>query len=307
MNSISNVYIVGLGAVGSMVASKLHNKNLCDLKVVVDAERKKRYVSDGIYVNEKKYNFNFVSPEATKASADLIIVAVKSKDLEHTISMIKPFMGEHTCILSLLNGIDSESVLGLQFGMEHMLYSFIVATDTVRIKNRTNYTNVGRIVFGEQTPPIITPRVQIIKALLEDSGIPVEIPKDIIREMWWKFMLNVGLNQTSAILRAPYGIYQKSKAAQFFMRDACIEVLTIAKKKGINLTSEDIENYTSLIGGLSAEGKTSMLQDVEACRITEVETFAGSVIKMGKETDTLTPVNEILYKILKITEETYPV
>lgn len=302
MIEMTNVYIAGLGAIGSMIASRLH-KNCC-LKVIVDTGRKQRYTEDGIYVNEVKHDFEYITPEDNEAPADLLIIAVKNRHLDQTIKAIRPFVVKNTCILSLLNGIDSENIIGSQFGMEHMLYSFIVATDSVRMKNRTNYTNVGKIVFGEKNSEI-TPRVKAVKALFEKSMIGVEVPEDIIREIWWKFMLNVGINQTSAVLRAPYGLYQISETARSLMRDACMEVLMIAEKKKINLTNEDINKYFQLINGLSADGKTSMLQDVEAGRITEVETFAGAVIRMGKEFGISTPVNEILYKMIKTIEESY--
>jgi len=299
---MTNVYIAGLGAIGSMIASRLQ-KNCC-LKVIVDAGRKKRYTEDGIYVNDEKYDFDYITPEDNGAQADLLIIAVKNRHLDQTINLIRPFVGKDTSILSLLNGIDSEHIIGNRLGMEHMLYSFIVATDSVRVKNRTIYANVGKIVFGEKNSEI-TPRVSAVKTLLENSGIGVEVSGDITREIWWKFMLNVGLNQTSAVLRAPYGIFQKSETARSLMRDACMEVLMIAQKKKINLTYEDIEKYIQLINGLSADGKTSMLQDVEAGRITEVETFAGAVIRMGKEFGIPTPVNETLYKMIKVIEENY--
>jgi 2-dehydropantoate 2-reductase len=151
----------------------------------------------------------------------------------------------------------------------------------------------------------VKPVLSAVKTLLERSGIGVEVPCDITREIWWKFMLNVGINQTSAVLRAPYGVYQKSESARSLMRNACMEVLNIAQKKKINLTNEDIDNYFRIINGLAANGKTSMLQDVEAGRGTEVETFAGAVIRMGKELDIPTPVNEILYAMIKTIEGTY--
>lgn len=302
MINMTNVYITGLGAIGSMIASRLQ-KN-CRLKVIVDAGRKKKYSEEGIYVNEEKYDFDYITPYDTEPPADLLIIAVKNRHLEQVIETIRLFVGKNTSILSLLNGIDSEQIIGNRFGMEHMLYSFIVATDSVRVKNRTHYTNVGKIVFGEKNSEI-TPRVTAVKSLLESSGIGAETPGDIIKELWWKFMLNVGINQTSAILRAPYGLYRKSEAARALMRDACMDVLAIAQKKNINLTTEDIEKCFRIINGLAADGKTSMLQDVEACRETELETFAGTVIRMGKELGIPTPVNETLYMMIKVIEESY--
>ncbi|HBR28114.1 MAG TPA: 2-dehydropantoate 2-reductase, partial [Firmicutes bacterium] len=124
-------------------------------------------------------------------------------------------------------------------------------------------------------------KVLAVKELFDRTGVPYTIPVDMMRELWWKFMMNVGVNQVSAILKAPYGVFQRVKEAQELMMMACGEVLQIAEKIGINLTAGDIEEYLRVIGGLASEGKTSMLQDVEAGRKTEVESFAHTVVALG--------------------------
>jgi 2-dehydropantoate 2-reductase len=53
-----------------------------------------------------------------------------------------------------------------------------------------------------------------------------------------------------------------------------------------------------VLSNQSPDGKTSMLQDVEAGRKTEVEMFAGKVIELGKCLDIPTPVNEILFQTI---------
>ena len=117
--------------------------------------------------------------------------------------------------------------------------------------------------------------------------------------------MNVGINQTSAILRAPYGVYQKQKEARELMQMACREVVQISEQAGIGLTEESIGRYFGIVNNLSPEGKTSMLQDVEAGRRTEVEIFAGTVIEMGRKYGIPTPVNDVLYHMLHIIEQNY--
>jgi 2-dehydropantoate 2-reductase len=125
----------------------------------------------------------------------------------------------------------------------------------------------------------------------------------MIRIMWWKFMINVGINQASAILRAPYGVFQASPYAQQIMESAMREVLVIAASKGINLVEADIQEWYAFLNTLDPKGKTSMLQDIEAGRKTEVEIFGGKVLEMGKETGIQTPVNEILFHAIKVIED----
>ena len=77
------------------------------------------------------------------------------------------------------------------------------------------------------------------------------------------------------------------------------EVITLAEKERVQLSKEDIKDWETVLFGLNPEGKTSMLQDVEAHRKTEVEMFAGKVIELGKRHNVHTPVNQKLFDLIK--------
>ena len=116
-------------------------------------------------------------------------------------------------------------------------------------------------------------------------------------------MINVGMNAPSAALSAPYGIFQTSKHAQAIMEAAMYEVIALAQAAGINLTDQDIEDWYTVLKTLRSDGKTSMLQDVEAGRQTEVDIFAGKMIELGHHYNIPTPVNEMLFHALKVIEQ----
>ena len=73
----------------------------------------------------------------------------------------------------------------------------------------------------------------------------------------------------------------------------------------MNLTHEDIKRFNEILLGLNPQGKTSMLQDVEAGRKTEVEMFAGKVIALGRQYNVPTPVNQRLFDLIKEIEAKY--
>lgn len=116
-------------------------------------------------------------------------------------------------------------------------------------------------------------------------------------------MLNVGVNQISAVLKAPYGELIREEYTKELMFDASREVVEISRKAGIPLSEEDIQKYAQIIATLSPEGKPSMLQDVEAGRKTEVEIFSGTVIDLGRKYVVATPVNDMLFRLLKAIEQ----
>jgi 2-dehydropantoate 2-reductase len=97
------------------------------------------------------------------------------------------------------------------------------------------------------------------------------------------------------VLRAPYAVFQAAGEARELMDAAMREVVHLAGKAGVDLAEADIRGFDPYLFRLSPQGKTSMLQDVEAGRKTEVEMFAGRVIELGRRYDVPTPVNRSLF------------
>jgi 2-dehydropantoate 2-reductase len=189
--------------------------------------------------------------------------------------------------------------------MEKVLYAVSVGIDALREGNRVNYRNQGKILFGEATNTFLTDRVKRIQALFDKAGIIYETPADMMRVMWWKFMINVGINQASAVLRQPFLAFQTSAEARNLMESSMREVIRLSEKAKVNLTEEDINRFNEILMGMNPEGKTSMLQDVEAGRKTEVEMFAGKVNALGRQYNVLTPVNQKLFDSIKEIEAKY--
>ncbi|MEN0054848.1 MAG: ketopantoate reductase family protein [Mucilaginibacter sp.] len=300
---IATVYILGLGALGSLYAARLYDMDPASVKIIADANRITAFKQDGIIVNGKRYDFTYVSSDdEVPAPADLIIIAVKSHQLSSAIQDIKPFVGQDTVVISLLNGISSEEIIGAEIGMEHLLYAYGVGMDAVRMGNTVNYKFPGWIYFGEKRNEVYSERVTAVKTLFEKADIPFKIPADMQRALWAKFMMNVGINQASAVLKAPYGVFQQNEEARKLMITAANEVLSIGKKAGVGVDQTDIDGFLGIVKGLNPAGKTSMLQDIEAGRKSELGIFAGQVIELGKKFDVPTPVNEALFNIISAIE-----
>ena len=308
MKKIDKVYISGLGAIGGAYGSIFFNYNPESVAVIADKKRIAAYQEKGIVINNKEYSFNYSSPEEKNHKADLILIAVKYHQLEQAVKDIKNYVREDTIILSLLNGITSEEIVAKEYGADRILHSFVVAIDAVREDTSINFSSIGKIVFGANTETKTETEnkkhmVDSVKDFFDRAGVTYTIPENIIRELWWKFMMNVGLNQVSAILNAGYGVFQSIKEARDLMEAASMEVVSIAEKAGINLCRDDIYKCFEIINTLSPMGEPSMLQDIKAGRKTEVEMFSGTVIELGERYNIDTPVNKMLFNMIKTLEQ----
>ncbi|HMI64069.1 MAG TPA: ketopantoate reductase family protein [Puia sp.] len=302
-NHIDSVHILGLGAMGSMYAGKLYDMSPDSVKIIAGQHRIKALSRSGITINGKPYAFNYVEPgDRSQPPASLIIIAVKSPQLGEAIRDLRPFVGKDTIVISLLNGISSEDIVGKEIGMQHLLYAYGIGMDAVREGYTVTYANGGRIVFGEKHNEVVSGRVQAVKDLFERANISCQVPVNMEKAMWAKFMMNTGINQVSAVLKASYGVFQQEGEARRLMLAASEEVLTLSRQIGIGLGIADVQEFLRTLDTLHPSGKTSMLQDIEAGRRTEVDLFAGTVIQMGKKYNVETPVNETLYRIIMAIE-----
>jgi 2-dehydropantoate 2-reductase len=275
------------------------------IRIIADKERIMRYSQNPLSVNGKMYEFKFVEPCEKASPPDLILVSVKYNNLLQAIKDIRGHAGEHTIALSLMNGIDSEEIIGRELGIDNMLYSVCVAIDAVREGNSIRYSSFGRLDFGEKANTTHSPRVEQLKDLFDRASIPYTVPEDMLKALWWKYMVNVGVNQVSAVLKAAYGVFDKVTEARELMEEAMREVIALSAKVGTNLNEDDMIEYKRVLKSLSPEGKTSMLQDVEAGRKTEVEMFSGVVCKLGERYGVETPVNRVLFKMIRAIEGMY--
>ncbi len=296
---MKQVTIIGRGAVGALYGSILHKylgpENVCFL---VDEKRKQRYANQSILVNNEEIAFRYATPQEAGIS-DLVIVATKNHNINEAIELMKPVVGKDTAILSLLNGIESEQVLGSAFGYEKILYSFAVGLNAVHEGNKISFTQAGRIVFGEKDNRE-TDRLKAIKKLFDDAGVGYEVPENIERNLWNKFMLNTAYNTISGLLGARY-VYLNQPAVRTLAKQVCQEVQAVGKAEGVDLPDSLVEQNHKLVISLG-QGKTSMCQDMEAKRKTESQWFTGTIVKLGLKHHIPTPVCETLSLLVQAKE-----
>jgi 2-dehydropantoate 2-reductase len=297
--SIETIAVIGAGALGAAYAGMLYEMDNRCVSFVAGGNRYEKLSRSGMIVNGKQYNIPVLRPDDLSPPADLLIVAVKYHQMQDALRDMKNRVGEETTIISVMNGLDSEEQLGSVYGPEKVLYTIAVGIDALREENRINYARQGKITFGEAKNIILTERVKRVQELFNKAGIIYETPPDMIHAIWWKFMVNVGINQASAVLRAPFSVFQTSPAAINLMQSAMREVIMLSEKTGVNLTDEDIETFTKVLRNINPLGKTSMLQDIEAGRKTEVEMLAGKVIELGRKLNVPTPINQQLFDAIR--------
>lgn len=305
MKKIEKVTLIGLGAMGVFFAPRISEHLGADFRILADGARKDRLEHRGVTVNGVNYRFPIITPELKDDPADLVIIAVKGYDLDQAIEDIRNQVGKDTIILSVLNGVESEKKVAAAFGEDHLLYSYMRISVVMKDGKTEFDPHKGLIHFGEMKNDAenLSEKVLAVKELFDICDIDYKIDEDMLRGIWFKFMCNVGENMTCAMFGVPFGAFQKSDHANYIRRAAMDEVILLANKMGIDLGQSDIDRQEHTMGRLPYGNKPSTLQDLESGKKTEVDMFAGTVVRLGKELGIKTPVCEMFYHGIHILEE----
>ena len=298
---IRSVAILGAGAVGSYLLWGLTDKPGVTVSVVAEGARADRLRRAGCTINGKTYRPQVLNP-AQAHGADLLIVALKYGALRGALDDIRAIAGENTTVMSLMNGVDSEEIIGEAVGDTHVLPALIKVASH-RTEDGVFFdpdTTIG-IIYGEPQPPFDSPRVQAVADLFDGTGLHYQTIVHIREEIWSKFRLNVCNNLPQAILGAGVGCYRDSIHMQAISDGLRRELEAIAAAKGIDLSLVDSAvSYGSLV---KPTARYSTLQDLDAHRHTEIEMFSGALIRMGQELGIPTPYNEYTYHMIRAMEE----
>lgn len=289
---MKKILICGLGAVGLTYAVKF--KSSSELKILVDEERYKRYTQNKPVFNGVEQMFDYILPSDKSFQPDLIIIAVKAQGLESAIENIKNFVHKDVIIISLLNGISSEEKIQETYSEVKVLKSYFIGHSAVRNGNSVTQDGVGEIVVEKSSK---------LKEIFDEFKINYKMPEDIIYSMWLKYTMNLFSNQVSAILNMSFGELKRNSAFIDFAKKIIAEARLVAEKKGVQNLENLEKDALDFLQKMCDEGKTSMLQDVLAGRKTEVEIFAGEIIRLGNLYGIPTPCNQVLYDLIKIVEE----
>ena len=301
---IRTAALIGLGAIGSYLAGNLQTVLGDNLRIVAGGSRRQRLERDGIVINGVPHRFHLVDPEEPMEPADLVIVITKMTGLDQALLDVRNQVGPDTILMAPLNGVESEERMASVYGWERILYS-LVRVSVVMDGNQVSYNpDIAAVEFGEKRNEApYTERVRLVKELFERAGMRPVIQPDMEKAIWMKFVCNVSENQVAAVLGIPFGAWGTSEYANRLRVMTAAEVIAIARKKGIDIEEDYAVRHLGHLKKVPFLNKPSTLQDIEHGRKTEVESFAGAVIRLGKETGVATPYNTFLYDAIRTLEE----
>jgi len=299
----NRIGIVGAGAIGCSLGSAFYeaygSDRICYLAKRGRAEKLRR---EGVTINGKQIFFPVYS-QPDEQGLDLLIVCVKNYSLEDTIVDIRNLVAPRTVILPLLNGVTAVERLREAFPHNVVPYGIVMRTDAERIGQNITVSVRGEVQIGSDCGEELPIDLEELRSVFTGAGIDSHVYHNMRYMLWRKWMINIGSNQVSVLTGAKFKYFGAYEEIIILVRDAIQEILDISRKMNIGLTDKDREDIIQILINYPPEKKTSMLQDIEAHRRTEIDYFAGTVMMLGEKVDVPTPVNRVLYYAIKAKEK----
>jgi 2-dehydropantoate 2-reductase len=219
--------------------------------------------------------------------ADFAIVLVKSWQTERIAKHIADYLKPDGFVISLQNGLGNAELLGDR--ASHC------ATAEGATLIGPGHVRVG----GSGTTHIVAPEwaVEILKSAGFDCCRCR--PDEIEGLLWGKLLVNCGINALTALLRVPNGELLKRADAENLMIRAAQECACVAQARGIRLPFPDPAVRVKEVAKQTETNRSSMLQDILRGAPTECDAINGAVAREGKKLDVPTPVNEILWRLVR--------
>ncbi len=291
--------ILGSGAVGFALASFIY-LNDSDKVFICTKEKYLNRVKNGIVVNNKKYDVKYTSEDVM----DYLFVCVKNYDLEKSFDDINKFIDKNTVIIPILNGICAHDVLRKKFLLNKVLYGMIKIEANMKEDYSVITSNVYTLALGEKynvaEPSYLKPLLEVLKR----ANINYKVFDDMEREIWMKWMLNIGINQISALTDSNYNELRHPYLKEI-MLNLFLEIVSLAKVCGVNIVQKDAYDLIDYIESKASDRYTSMAMDFKLKKKNELEYFSGYALKLAEEHRVSLPTNEMIYKLLKAISDNY--
>lgn len=301
------IAVLGAGAMGCLYGGLLAEANnqvwLIDIwKEHVDIINQK-----GLKVEDKNGERVIKNIKATinpneVGIVDLILVFVKSTITDKAVEGAKSVIGENTIILTLQNGLGNIEKIAAVSKEENIIAGTTAHGSTLLKPGKIRHAGKGITVIGEIDGKK-SERIKVVKELFDKSQIETILTENALGVIWDKLLVNVGINAITALTELKNGELLEFKETEELLENAVSEGQNIAKAKGINLICEDPIDHTKKVCSLTANNKSSMLQDIMNKRKTEIDMINGAIVREGRKLGISTPINLALTNLIKIKEK----
>lgn len=298
------VAVFGAGGIGGYFGGRLAQAG-ADVVFIARGAHLDALQQRGLKVESLAGDFTLPAVRATGDPAsvgevDLVIIAVKSWQLDQALAALRPLVGRHTTLLPLLNGVEAADRAAELYGRDRVIGGLCSLISMVAGPAHIKHVGADPLIRIGELDKQVSPRVRAIQGLFAAAqGVTVEVPDDIHVALWNKFLLIAPWSGIGAVTRAPIGVTRSVPETRDLLLRSMREVLRVALARGIAMDEDAaIPAAMTFIDSLPYSGTASMQRDIMEGRRSELESQTGAVVRLGAASQTATPVNAVIYAAL---------
>jgi 2-dehydropantoate 2-reductase len=290
------IAVVGSGAMGSLFGGMLAEAGEDVTLVDVWEEHVKAINERGLRVKgvggERAIRVSATTNPAEVGSVDLALIFVKSYDTEKAAGDALPMASGGTVFLTLQNGLGNAEKISEAVGSHRVVVGVTAQGSTLLGPGEIYHAGVGATTIGELNG-IETARILRIKEAFSRAGMTTELSDSVLGAIWSKVLVNVGINALTALTGLRNGELLAFPEIKGVMRRAVLEALDVAEANEVRIAGDPVEKVYE-VAEATAANRSSMLQDIDRGRRTEIGAMNGAIVEMGRRLGVDTPVNEAL-------------
>lgn len=292
------ILVVGAGAIGGYFGGRLLEKGE-DVTFLVRSKRKEILERTGLNIEsvhgDCRLNPKLVTKEEADSSYDVVLISTKSYQLSGAIEDVRPFVGEGTMILPLLNGISHIDQLVEAFGEKAVIGGLCFVESTLDGDGTIIQTSpINQLVYGERNGQQ-TERIKKLERAFSDTKAEFVLSGNINQDMWHKYMFITALSGITTVMESPIGPIRELETGQRTIAAFLAELEAVMSKLGAPIKEGIANDQLAKINAIGASMKSSMQRDTEKAQPIEADHLQGYLLEKAKEYRVETPILETLY------------
>lgn len=304
------IVVIGTGGVGGYFGARLTEAGE-NVTFVARGAHLEAIKSRGLTVYSALGDMHLKDVQCTENTrdighADIVMIAVKLWATDEAIQTAKPLLGKNTGIISFQNGILAEESLIAAYSSQHAMGGVANIAALIEEPGVIRHNgNMASLAFGELNNTQ-SERAQSLLTACSRANIKAEIPDDINRAIWEKYIRLVTMSAMTTLCRMPIGPIRDEVHTRNLLSQILAEIIDVGKAKGLKFSDNVLQEQLDIIDGYPPSMVASMCGDLRKGYPLEVPWFSGTIARLGKELNIPTPANGFVYAALKLFEHGRP-
>lgn len=298
------VVVMGAGAIGSLVGGRLaehHDVTLVARKPHVEAIQARGLQLTGR--TERTVQVPARTDTKGIEAAEVLFLTVKAHQTEQAMVDAEGAIDDGTYVVSLQNGLGNLETVARFVDRDRVVGATTSHGCTFHEPGLVEHAGAGDTVLGPMRPPDLPVHHQLADALTE-AGIETEVVRDVRPRLWAKAAVNAAINPLTAITGLPNGALVDLDRLERLLVEVAAETEQVARAAGIGVDEGDWVDQARTVAERTAGNRSSMLQDVQRGRRTEIDAICGEIARVAEENGVQAPLNRALHALVTGIEAT---